>query len=338
MNILVTGGAGFLGTSFCSEALTRGHRVTCIDQCLFLDPAAHPCRQHPAFTLVQAALEVTGEWENHLAGCDAVCHFAGIANDPSGDLDPAYTRRVNLDATLRLARQARAFGVARFLFTSSCSIYGAADADHCSEVTVPRPQSLYAALKLRAEQELAALATDRFHILLPRLATLFGASARLRLDLVLNTMVFNAITEKVVRFSGDGSQRRPLLHVTDAATLLLELLALPTPPAAPLNAGWEMLNLSIRDLAGQVAAAIPTARLVSSGDAPDPRSYVVDFTRLRTCLPEWRPRRTCADGIREVDALFRSPKHGDFSAPQYFNLARLRQHLSASGANAHVAC
>lgn len=328
MNVLVTGGAGYLGAVLCAEFLHGGHTVTCVDPCWFLPAADHPCAGLPGFKLLSFGFEQCPP--SLLVGQELICHLAGIANDPAGDLDREYTRQLNLDATVSFAAQARDCGVPAFLFTSSCSVYGSAGTTLCDESTPPHPQSWYARLKVAAEDALTRLATPGFRVLLPRLSTLCGYAPRLRLDLMLNTMVDHALRTGTVTVSGPGTQRRPLLHVNDAACALVAL-ATGTAPAAPvLNIGAAPYNFTVTTVAKTVAALRPGIRIVQDASAtPDSRDYAVDFSAFSGLFPAWQPVYTLAAAAAELADHLGNGTAYDPTSARYHNVLHLRTMLDA---------
>jgi nucleoside-diphosphate-sugar epimerase len=245
-------------------------------------------------------------------GIDAVVHLAALSNDPLGNLDPALTHEINVDATLRLARWAREAGVQRFVFSSSCSLYGSAGGDELITEDAPmRPVTPYAESKVRVEDGLHALADGSFSPVSLRNATAYGWSPRLRLDVVVNDLVARALLTGEVRVLSDGSPWRPVVHAQDIASVVAEVLAAPRDVVHDevFNVGFSSENYQVRDLAEIVASAVDGSRVVITGETgPDPRSYRVDFSRLARAFPALTPAWDVRRGSE--DLLERLREHG----------------------------
>jgi nucleoside-diphosphate-sugar epimerase len=306
MRVLVTGHAGYIGSILAPELAAAGHDVVGLDTCYY-----EGCDLGGGGSRVEALrLDVRDVESEQLEGFDAVVHLAGLSNDPLGDLDPALTREINHEATVRLARAAREVGVRRFLFASSCSMYGKTGADDVLDETAPlRPLTAYAESKVRAEEGLAALADADFSPVYLRNATVYGVSPRLRIDLVLNNLVGWAYTTGRVRVLSDGTPWRPLVHVRDVARATAALLAAPRELVhdAAFNIGADGENYQVRELAEIVRAVVPDCEVeyAGSGD-PDPRSYRVDFSKLCRELPDAVPTWTAERGAFELLEAYRA--------------------------------
>jgi nucleoside-diphosphate-sugar epimerase len=299
LRVLVTGHRGYIGPIAVSQLLAAGHDVVGLDTGLFeerhLDPVA------PTPTLVCDLRDVRPE---DLAGFDGVVHLAGLSNDPLGSLDPSLTFDINADATVRLAEAARSVGVRRFVFSSSCSVYGAAVEPWVDETTTPQPVTAYGESKARAEQGLAALARPDFCVTSLRNATAFGYSSGLRTDLVVNDLVAGAYLRGEIRLNSDGSAWRPLVHIRDIAQAFERVLAAPVEAVNGLivNVGAAEQNYTVMDVAKTVASVVPGSRLtVADGAGPDKRSYRVRFDRIGRVLPDFRCQYDLRAGI--VDLL-----------------------------------
>ena len=280
MRVLVTGHHGYIGSVVVPVLTAAGHEVIGLDTFLYrgcdLFPGVEPSRELP--------LDVRDVEPAHLEGVEVVVHLAALSNDPLGALDPDLTMDVNFHGTVRLARAAREAGVRRFLFASSCSMYGASSNGDLVDETAPlRPLTAYAESKARAEEALAEIADDDFSPVFLRNATAYGASPRLRLDLVLNNLVGWAYTTGRVRILSDGTPWRPLVHVEDIARALVPALEAPREAVhgEAFNVGAEADNYQVRDLAEIVARTVDgsVVEYAGAGD-PDPRSYRVDFGKF----------------------------------------------------------
>jgi nucleoside-diphosphate-sugar epimerase len=306
VRVLVTGHLGYLGPAVVAELQGAGHDVAGLDSGLFEACALEPGLPDPPVPLIRRDVRDAGPRDLH--GFDAVVHLAGLSNDPLGQLDPALTAEINAAATIRLATLAREAGVKRFLFSSSCSVYGSAAEEWVDESTPPRPVTAYAAAKAEAERGLNGLAGPSFCVVSLRNATAFGYSPRLRTDLVVNDLVAGALLQGEIRLRSDGSAWRPLVHVRDLAAAFRHVLEAPAEAVAGavLNVGADDQNYTVREIAGAVAEALPGARLhVPAGASADVRSYRVRFGRLRRAVPDFECRIDLRAGIADLVAQYR---------------------------------
>ncbi|WP_199549355.1 NAD(P)-dependent oxidoreductase [Streptomyces sp. N35] len=305
MRVLLTGHQGYLGTVMAPVLTAAGHQVTGLDAGLFADCVLGPPPADPQGHRVDLR-DVTAE---HLAGVDAVIHLAALSNDPLGSLAPELTYDINHHASVRLARLARDAGVRRFLYASTCSVYGAAGGEDLVGEDAPlRPVTPYAESKVRVEDDLHALADDDFSPVCLRNATAFGYSPRLRADIVLNNLVGHALLSGEVLVLSDGTPWRPLVHAADIARAFTA--ALTAPRAAvhdrAFNIGSEINNVTVAEIAEQVAAAVAGSKVVITGEnGADPRSYRVDFSRFRTAIPGFDCEWTVKQGAIELADAYR---------------------------------
>lgn len=304
MRVLVTGGAGYLGTVVCQTLAEAGHTVRCLDVCL-PPPASLP---HPKVEVFEASVTCTPAVRSALDGCQAVVHLAGLASDGACQREPQLARAVNLDASLVLARLARRAGCRRFVHASSASVYGNRDDGPQGEDAPTAPLSLYARYKLQVEEALNRAAGPDFEPVQLRQATLFGLAPRLRRDLVVNAMTREAAWGRAVVVRGGGGQWRPFVHVRDAARAVLAALEAPAALVSGevFNVAGAQANLRIADVADLVRQVFPATPLVVAPDPPDPRSYRVACVKLPTVLG-WRSRMSVADGIRELATALDRP-------------------------------
>jgi nucleoside-diphosphate-sugar epimerase len=240
-------------------------------------------------------------------GFDAVIHLAALSNDPLSDFDPDLTYDINHRATVRLAQIARQAGVPRFLFSSSCSNYGAAGDDLLDETAAFNPVTAYGISKVRAEQELVELATDDFTPVLLRSATAYGASPRLRCDIVLNNLTAWAVATGRVHIKSDGTPWRPIVHVEDISRAFLAALQAPKDAvhAQAFNVARPDANYRIRDLAEIVHATVPGCELeFAEGASADTRNYRVDGSKIAQVLPSFQPQWTAEAGARQLYEAF----------------------------------
>lgn len=304
MRVLVTGHLGYLGTVMARVLTNAGHDVTGLDTGLYATRMLGPAPTDPP-TLRVDLRDIEAD---HLVGIDAVAHLAALSNDPVGALDPELTWAINHAASVRLARIAKDAGVRRFLYASTCSVYGAAGDGLVTEDADLRPVTPYAQSKVRVEEDLSELADEDFTPVYLRNATAFGFSPRLRADIVLNNLVGSAVLTGRIVVMSDGTPWRPLVHAEDVATAFLAALEAPrdTVHDRAFNVGMEENNVRVSDIAEEVARAVPGSELVVTGEmGGDPRSYRVDFSRIRSALPAWTCRWSIADGARELADAYR---------------------------------
>lgn len=328
MRVLLTGHDGYIGTVLTPILRDAGHVVVGLDAGLF-SACAFGDQPEP---LPARRLDVRDVEAAHLDGFDAVVHLANLSNDPLGDLDPGLTERVNADASIRLGVLAREAGVSRFVFASSCSLYGAAGQDAVDETADLNPVTPYGQAKVDAEAGLRPLASDAFSPVFLRNATVYGASPRLRFDLVVNNLTAWAVSTGAIRMTSDGTPWRPLVHVEDVSQAVLAALEAPREAVhnEAFNVGREGENYQVRDVAAMVGEEVPGCEVTfAEGASPDTRSYRVSFAKIAERLPEWTPRWTVRDGVCEVrDALDGLDLTPDvFEGPRYSRIAHLRRLL-----------
>jgi nucleoside-diphosphate-sugar epimerase len=327
MRILLTGSHGYLGSVTGRVLADGGHEVVGLDALLYEGcdlPGAGGNAVRPA--LVRDVRDVTA---TDVEGFEAVVHLAALSNDPIGELSPALTRAINFEASVSLARAAREAGASRFVFASSCSMYGASDTDELVDEEAPlRPLTAYAESKVLAEEALAGLADQDFSPVFMRNATAYGVSPRLRLDIVLNNLVAWALTTGRVKIMSDGTPWRPLVHVEDIALATAALLQAPREAvhAEAFNVGGSNENYQVRELAGIARDVVGDAEIefAGSGD-PDPRSYRVSFAKLARALPDLRLRWTARAGAEELAAAYREAglTLDEFEGDRYVRLRRI---------------
>lgn len=326
MRVLITGHDGYIGSVLESFVRRHGHDVAGLDTRLFEGCSLGPEPAGPdALRLDVRDVEV-----EHLRGFDAIIHLAAISNDPLGHLDPARTYEINHVASVSLGRLAKQAGVTRFVFASSCSLYGAASPDDLlTETAAFNPVTPYGESKVRAEQDLSELADDNFSPIFLRNATVYGYSPRLRLDLVVNDFVARAFTTGEVVIKSDGTPWRPLVHVEDVARAALAAIEAPreTVHNNAFNVGRTTENYQVRDVADIVREAIPASRVTyEEGGGPDSRCYRVDFSKAEDELPGFHPRWTVPDGVRELVDAYRvhALTANDLSSSHFIRLHRIQ--------------
>ncbi len=331
MRVLVTGHHGYIGAVLTPFLAERGHEVAGVDSFLYQGCDFGP----PSGWGAERRADVRGLGPADLEGVDAIVHLAALSNDPLGDFDPEVTLDVNFRATVALARSAKEAGVARFVFASSCSMYGASGTDELVAEDAPlRPLTAYAESKARAEEALADLSDDAFAPTAMRNATAYGVSPRLRLDIVLNNLVAWAHTTGAIRLQSDGSAWRPLVHVRDIAAVTAAILEAPreTVRGEAFNVGSQEQNYRVRELAEIVHELMPECEITfDEGAGADPRSYRVDFGKLSRTFPSLRLEWTAPRGAAELLAAYRDfgLDKAAFDGDLYIRLRRLRRLVDA---------
>lgn len=328
MRLLVTGNRGYIGVEMVTELLAKNHEVVGLDNGLYegCDFLASP---DPIDTLSCDLRDVTPA---DLEGFDAVLHLAALSNDPLSDLNPELTFDINLRASVTLAKAAKAAGVGRFLFSSSCSLYGAGNGEFLNENAAFNPVTPYGESKVMVEQAVSQLADDSFCPVYLRNATAYGLSRRLRADIVVNNLVAHAVTSGKIVLQSDGTPWRPLVHIRDIIHAFECVLVAPREVVwnEAFNVGRTAENYQVRDLARLVGEVVQGCEVViADGASADARDYRVDFTKIETQLPGFDPQWTVRRGIEELYEAYSSGAMSleAFDGPLYFRLRRIRQQL-----------
>src|SRR5262245_30196031 len=333
MRVLVTGHLGYIGTVLVPMLLKRGHEVVGFDSDLY-----QRCTFGPAAGISKVPelrKDIRDAEAADLRGLDAVMHLAGLSNDPLGDMNPQLTFDINHKASVRLAELAREMGVRRYLFSSSCSNYGAAGDGLVDEQASLNPVTAYGESKVLVERDVSQLADKRFTPVFLRNATAYGVSPRLRFDLVLNNLVAWAHCTGKVMMKSDGMPLRPIVHIEDISRAFIAMLEAPADRVhnQAFNVGSTAENYRVRDIALLVKETVPGSEATfAEGASPDTRNYRASCDKFARVFPDSQPQWTARKGCRQVhEALAR---HGvtlqDFEGPRYKRIAHIQQ-LIAEG-------
>jgi nucleoside-diphosphate-sugar epimerase len=326
MRVLVTGHNGYIGCSLLPLLRAAGHEVVGLDNYLF-----ETCTFGPDLPDVPSLRKDVRDVElADLDGFDAVIHLAAISNDPVGDLNPDATYSINHRAASRLARLAKEAGVERFLFSSSCSLYGAAGDDVLDEDATFNPVTPYGESKLLVENDLRELADDDFSPTYLRNATAYGLSARLRGDLVVNNLTGYAFTTGEVLLKSDGSSWRPLVHIEDISRAFVAILDAPRELIhnEPFNVGRTEENYKIRDVATIVGEVVPGSRVAfADGASPDIRNYRVNCDKIAETLPSFQPVWTVRKAVEELYEAYLANglELDDFLSRRFMRIKHVRE-------------
>lgn len=324
MRVVVTGGGGYLGTWVTALLLEKGHSVRNFDRpCFGFDPMQE-FMDNPNYEFVAGDIRNLQNHPDLLTDVDAVIHLAGLANDPSCDLDPEMTFDVNIDASLELINLAVKKGVRRFAFASSCSVYGQGVHEFLDEESPTNPVSAYAVSKIDVEKKLLSMKSDTFEPVAGRMATLFGWSRRMRFDLAVNQMTATAVTTNKIKVMGGGAQWRPFVHVRDAARAFVMMVEAPAEKilGEAFNVGGNDQNVQILALAEQVAEVLGGIELEVQREDDDRRTYRVVFDKIKSVLG-FEPETSIEDAIREIEADIKAKGYEPFDE-QYFNVRRMQ--------------
>lgn len=322
--ILVIGGAGYIGSSLLPKLLARGYRVRLLDLMIFGEDPIRGILEHPNLEVRKGDFRHVEQIAQALQGVNAVVHLGAIVGDPACNLDEDLTIDVNLTATRMIAELAKAAGVERFVFASTCSVYGACD-EMLDERSMVKPISLYGHTKLASEKVLLSMASDRFKPTIVRFATIYGLSGRTRFDLVVNLLAAKAkMEEKITVFGGD--QWRPFVHVDDAAEAVAMILEAPREVVGGeiFNVGSNEQNYTIAQIGELVHEAVFTAELVVSNNDSDRRNYRVSFNKIHNMLG-FEPRWTVQGGIQQVLDAIAAGDINDYADSRYSNVKFLSE-------------
>jgi nucleoside-diphosphate-sugar epimerase len=321
LTVLVIGGAGYIGSALLPKLLNNGHRVRLLDRMFYGFEPIRDTLHHPNLEIMQADFRRIDKLVECMEGVDAVIHLGAIVGDPACALDRDLTIEVNLIATRTIAEVAKGYGIRRFIFASTCSVYGTnAGEELLTEESPLNPLSLYAVTKLASERLLEDMATETFSPTILRLSTIYGLSGRTRFDLVVNLLTAKAVIDGQITIRG-GEQWRPLLHVDDAALAMLKTLEAPLPSIHTqiFNVGSDEQNYTIQQIGELIQQLAPNAELVNQGSGGDRRDYRASFRKIREQLgfvPQW----TVEQGVNQIIDVIRRGEVKDYRTAKYSNV------------------
>jgi nucleoside-diphosphate-sugar epimerase len=335
VRVLATGTEGYVGTILAPFLLERGHDVVGVDTGFYASGALYADEPLEAAAYEEVREDIRRLRPEHFEGVDTVVHLAELSNDPLGQLLPDVTREVNHRGSVRVASLAKAAGVRRFVYASSCSVYGIAEEDVVTEENAVNPQTAYAVCKSLVERDVGALANDEFSPTFLRFATAFGISPRMRFDIVLNNLCGLAWTTREIKMESDGTPWRPLVHVLDMCEAIVCAIEAPRERVHNeiLNAGAPNANYRIRDLAAIVGEVFEGCRISVGTTSPDTRSYRVSFEKIRELLPEFRCDWSVHAGSEQLlDVFRRIGLTGEEFQSRHFTRLKQMEHLLRTGA------
>ena len=331
MKVLLTGHKGYIGTILSPMLKEAGHDVVGLDSDLY---------ERSTFgegmpNIPEIRKDIRDVQLSELEGFDAILHLAGLSNDPLGDLNPSLTYEINYLASVRLAKLAKKAGITRFIFSSSCSNYGAGGVDWLTEESDLNPVTPYGISKVKTEQDVSKLADDNFSPTFLRSATAFGVSPRIRFDLVLNNLVAWAYTTGKIFIKSDGLSWRPIVHIEDISRAFMAVLHAPREKIhnEVFNVGHNEDNYQIRDIANVVQSVVPDCVIEYAKDGgPDKRCYRVDCGKILEILPEFQPQWNLLKGAQELYREYQ--KVGvtldEFEGSRYKRVAHIKQLIASN--------
>jgi len=316
--VLITGGAGYIGSILSDKLLKKGYNVIILDKLSFGKNPIKNLLRKKNFQLIVGNINNINDLINSVKNADIIIHLAGIVGDPASAIDPSTTMAINHFSTKSLIELSKYYQVSRFIFASSCSVYGASD-KKLIETSSLNPVSMYAKTKVSSENELLNMADNFFHPVILRFATLYGKSPRMRFDLAVNTMTAHAYFKKNIHVHG-GKQWRPMLHVYDAAMSCIAVMEKPIQMVENqiFNVGSDTENYQIQDIAKAICAQLPTTNIIFHDNLADKRNYRVSFKKIKRLL-NFKTNLSVKDGVKEIVQSFKKGQYKKYTNPKYNN-------------------
>ena len=329
MKVLVTGDRGYIGSVLVPRLIKNGYKVIGIDSGFFDKELMF---KKTSRNYEQITKDIRKLTEQDIRGVDAIIHLSALSNDPIGEINPKLTQDINHEASIRLAKLAKKAGVARFLFSSSCSIYGIAKSGVVDESSKVNPLTAYAKSKIKTEKALKKLADNNFFVGLLRNSTVYGYSPRFRNDLVVNNLVTSALAHGELRIMSDGTPWRPLIDVRDLADIFIAFLKTKKKSVngKVINVGFDENNFQVKDLVETIGKFLPKCKIVYTGEhGSDSRSYKVKFDLFKKYFPEIHQEWTLSKSVKDLIKNLKESKYSkqDFEAGTFTRLAALKKLL-----------
>lgn len=319
--VLIVGGAGYLGSILCRKLLARGYNVTVLDNLMYGDDGIRELYNEPNFDIVKGDARNLQTVTGAAKGVDAVIHLAAIVGDPASNLNPEETVEINYLASKMLAEICKYSQINRFIFASTCSVYGASltPDTRLNEDSLLNPVSLYGEMKLRSEQAILELVDENFSPTIFRMATLYGLSPRMRFDLVINLLTAKAVQDRKITIFG-GEQWRPFMHVEDAAEAYIKCLEIPINMVKGeiFNVGSNNQNYQIKDIGEIIKKAVPDAEIVLDREKADKRNYNISFDKMNEILT-YESRYGVEERVIQIGQAIKNGKYHDYTDPKYSN-------------------
>lgn len=345
MNVLVTGDRGYIGSVLVPLLLSKGYKVTGFDTEFFKTEVISSENSlelsSQALAYHKISKDIRKISENDLKGIDAIIHLSALSNDPMGEIDPNLTAEINFKASVRLAKLAKRRGVKRFLFSSSCSIYGIAKGGTVSEESPVNPLTAYAKSKIDTERELIKLADSSFYVGILRNSTVYGFSPKFRNDLVVNNLVTTALAFGEIRIMSDGTPWRPLIDVRDLSRVFMEFLTadLKKINGEIINIGFDGNNFQVKDIVSIVQKYVPNCKVVYTGEhGKDTRSYKVNFKKFKSLFPKIKQEWTLDKSVEDMVKKLKKASFGknDFESGKFTRLSVLKNLSSTNAVNSDL--
>lgn len=335
-SILVTGGEGYIGSILCPMLSNFGYKVSSIDTNYFSEEFSNYCNLNRFINYTHKDIRLINL--DDFYGVDCVIHLAALSNDPMGELDPYLTQEINYLSSVRLAALAKISKVKRFLFSSSCSVYGSTDFI-ANETSVTNPLTSYAFSKLRAEAEISKLADENFSPIFLRNATVYGLAPKFRVDLAVNNLTAFAYTKNQVLLKSDGKSIRPFIHVKDLARIFTYLATIANKELIHneiFNIGQNKENLTIKEVADIISLVSGKDIVFDTAAQPDKRNYKVDFSKFKSVFPDFKFNESIKSAVEELWNFFSINDFSEYDINVYTRLYALKNLLSQGIINSQL--